>query len=142
MSRAKAGAAEEAAAADGGENSVEIWHFFQKLLCRRCLTGDDSVVIIRVDQDRARLGLDFGRRFFAGGHGGLAEGDFAPIVLDRLAFYARSIPRHDDPSLYAAPGCCTGDGSAMVAAGLGNDAMPGLFIGQGKYGVCRPADFE
>src|SRR5205823_4435730 len=53
----KASTAEQASAAYGRKDSVEIWRFFQEFLGCRSLPGDDAVIVVRMDKVTASFCL-------------------------------------------------------------------------------------
>lgn len=139
---AEAGAAKKAAAADGGEDGVEIGDLFEEFLCGGSLASDDAVVVVGMDEDRAGFGLDTGTGFGARGHGGFGEGDFAAVAFDGAAFYGRSIFGHDDVGTDTAPGSGASYGRAMIAAGGSDDAVGGFGVSEGKDGVGGAANLK
>ena len=63
---AQARSAEQSAAADRGEHGVEITGVFKQLLRRSGLSGDDAVVVVGMNEDRAGFRLHAIAAFFAG----------------------------------------------------------------------------
>ena len=139
---AEARAAEQAAAANGGEDRVQVPYFFEELLGGGGLAGDDAVVVVGMDERGAGFGLHAGGGFGAGGDFGFAEGDFAAVGFDGLALHAGRVFGHDDIGGDAAPGCGAGYGGTVVAAGEGDDAVGDLGVGHGEDGVAGAADLE
>src|ERR1700688_3023246 len=90
----------------------------------------------------ASLGANAGGGFIAGGNGRLAESYLRAVTFDSAKFYGWRIFWHHYPGFYTAPGAGTGDGSAVVATRLGDDAMRNLGLGEREDGICGAANFE
>ena len=138
----QAGAAEEAAAADGRNNRVDVGDFFEEFPGGCGLAGDDAVVVVGMDERGAGFGLDAGGSLLARSDGWLGECDLATVAFDGAAFYFWRVFGHDDVGGDAAPRGGAGDGGAVIAAGGGDDAVGGFGVGERKNGVGGAANFE
>jgi hypothetical protein len=61
----QAGAAEQSAAAHRRKYGVDVWDFFEQLLRRRSLAGDDAVVVVGMDENGPGCGTSQPEHFSA-----------------------------------------------------------------------------
>ncbi len=90
----------------------------------------------------ASLGAHASGGFIARGDGGLAQSHLRAVTFDGAKFYGWGVSGHDYPGFYTAPGAGAGDGGAVIAARLGDDAVCNLRVGEGKDGVGGATYFE
>src|SRR6266568_4920867 len=104
--------------------------------------GDNAVIVVGMNEDRAGFRLHAIAGFFAGRYFRLAEGDFAAVRFNRLDFHFRSVPGHYDVCRHAAPGSRACHGRAMIPARLRHDAACRLLVREREDGIRRAANLE
>ena len=135
-------AADEAAAADGADDLLDLGQLLQDLQANGALAGHDIVIVEGMGKGVAVLG---------GQAGGLAgsvvvhtgdQNDLSAVLLGGLHLADGGAGGHADDGLDAKLGGGESDALGMVAGGAGDDALGSLAGGQRTDLVVSAADLE
>ncbi len=135
-------AAEQSAAAHGRQDNIQAARFLQQFHGASSLSGNDSRVVVRMNERRAGFRDNPLRRGFAVGERRLAIDHASPVSFDGGALHRRGVGRHDNRRGNFAQPRRERQRLSMIARGMSHHASPCFVFRQRKNGVARAAKFK